>query len=130
MIFKLEIMQVRKFLTSRSMTKIQDFGTHVQPAMRGSTFTLKPSRFENRNAGKISFFFLSPLSLSLSLSGSSLSLLFALPSLFFFLFFSFHSSLSTHTSFSSLFHPYLFSFLFIFSFLIFSSLPFSLFSSF
>ena len=56
--------------------------------MRGSTFTLRPSRFDRRNAGKISLFVsLSPF--SLSLSDSSLSSLFALPSLFPFLFFSF-----------------------------------------
>ena len=60
--------------------------------MRGSTFTLGPSRFDHRNAKKISIFlFLSPISLSLSLS---LSLpLFALPSLLFFLFFPYPPAL-------------------------------------
>ena len=89
--------------------------------MRGSTFTLGPSRFDRWNDGKISHLFLSPLSLSLSLSDFSLSPLLAL--LFFFFFF--FLPLSTRTTFSCLFHPYLFSFLSIFSFHFF---PFSLFS--
>ena len=66
--------------------------------MRGSTFTLGPSRFNRRNAGKISLFVsLSPFSLSLSLSDSVLSFSFlffpylpALPSLVCFIIIYFH----------------------------------------
>ena len=69
---------------------------------------------------------------SLSLSDSPLSL--SLPCLLSFIFFSFSFlfflPLSTCTSLSCLFNPYLFSFISIFSFLIVYSLHFSLFSSF
>ena len=117
MAFRLKIVKVGKFLTSWSLTKLIDFGTHALPLLRGSTLILKPSRSDRRNAGKI-FFFLFSLSL------------------FIFLFFSlpvyFSLLLIQHIP-LSLFSPHPLSFSFFFSssfFLIFSSLSFSLFSSF
>ena len=79
--------------------------------MHGSTFTLRPSRFNCQNAKKISLFF--------SLSPFSLSHFFALPSLFPFFSFLFFF-LSTRTPFSYLFHPYLFSIFILFFHLLYS----------
>ena len=96
--------------------------------MRGSTFTLGPSRFDRRNAEKISFFYFSLPFLSLYLFDSSLSFSCFLSLLFFFpfLFFSFflihpHSllffvpSLSLFISFHFLFSHFFFSYFFLFS---------------
>ena len=119
MAFRLKIVHVGKFLTSWSLTKLTDFGTHALPSLRGSTLILKPSRSDRRNAGKI-FFFLFSLSLSIRYS-----LLFSpcllLPSPY-----PTHSSLFIFSPSSFLFICFFFSLFF----LILSSLSFSIFTSF
>ena len=74
MTFRLKIFKVGKFPTSWSLTKLKDFGTHAELAIRGSTFLLVPMKTDDsisidfREKQKTLF----PLSLSLF---SSLTLL-------------------------------------------------------
>ena len=53
--FRLKIIQVGKFHTSWSLTKLQDFGTHAYLSLHESTLTLGPSSFDRRNARKFPF---------------------------------------------------------------------------
>ena len=76
MAFKLEITQVGKFPTSRSLTNLQNFGTHAKPVTRRLTFTLRLSIFDRRNAEKITLFVSHyPFSLSTSFFPHAYSLL-------------------------------------------------------
>ena len=127
MTFRLKIIQVGKFPTSLSLTKLQDFCIHVKLSMSGSNFLLGPSSFDRQNARKISLFVYFPLSLSFSLYLisflSSPCLLASLPFSFFF----FSLPLSTELPLFCLPTPY-FLFLSFFSFLSFSHLFLFLFS--
>ena len=50
MTFRIEIIQVRKFFTSRSLTKLQDFGTHAKPTTRRLTLLHGPTKTDDPNS--------------------------------------------------------------------------------
>ena len=130
MAFRLKIFKVGKYSTSWSLTKLQDFGTHAWPSLRGSTLTLGPSIFDRRNARKFSLI-VSFSFLSLSLSDFFFFSIFCFLSLFpFFFSFSPYSTEFPLSGFVPILFPFSHFLLHFFFSSFFSSLPFSLFSSF
>ena len=72
MAFRLEITQVGKFSTSWSLTKLQDFSTHVYLLMRGPTLPFAPTKTYGPISVDLRDKFLSLLFSFLSLSLRSL----------------------------------------------------------